>query len=146
MSVKVYDADMARHTIHKSAGILIQDKKLLVVRSRGKDFFMSPGGKIEPGETPEGALVRELKEELNISVSPTTLTLFGSYTAPATGQTDTMLHMDVYMVTSWNGDILASHEIEELLWVSSDNANSVQISSIFAHEVIPALIARGLIA
>src|SRR4051812_20782408 len=49
--------------IHKAGGIIIRDKKLLVERSKGKDFFKTPGGSIELGETPKQALVRELLEE-----------------------------------------------------------------------------------
>ena len=46
--------------IHKAAGILIKDRKLLVVRGEGKDFFKSPEGKLDPGENSVEALVREL--------------------------------------------------------------------------------------
>lgn len=54
-----------------AAGILEQDGRLLICRRRadqphpGKWEF--PGGKVEPGETPEVALIRELHEELGIS-------------------------------------------------------------------------------
>jgi 8-oxo-dGTP pyrophosphatase MutT (NUDIX family) len=45
-------------TIYKAAGIMIEDRKLLVARQRGKPMFVAPGGKIEPGETGRMALVR----------------------------------------------------------------------------------------
>ena len=60
---------MSAHDIHKASGILLQDRKVLVTRSRGKENFVHPGGKLEQGETPKQALVRELKEELNIDVA-----------------------------------------------------------------------------
>ncbi len=41
-----------QYDIHKAAGIIIRDKKLLVERSKGKEFFIAPGGTIEEGETP----------------------------------------------------------------------------------------------
>ncbi len=47
--------------IYKSAGILIKDRRLLVEKSFGKNFYIAPGGSIEPGETEEKALVRELR-------------------------------------------------------------------------------------
>ena len=52
---------------------LIQDGGKVFATQRGygdyKDFWEFPGGKMEPGETPPQALVRELKEELAIDVS-----------------------------------------------------------------------------
>lgn len=54
--------------IHKAAGIIIRNRKLLVEKSKNKEFFISPGGSIEDGETPKQALVRDLKEEFQIDV------------------------------------------------------------------------------
>ncbi|MGC9551516.1 NUDIX domain-containing protein, partial [Vibrio metoecus] len=45
------------------AWVLIQDGKLLAVRSKGKALFYFPGGKREAGESDEEALIREIKEE-----------------------------------------------------------------------------------
>ena len=46
--------------IYRVVGIIIKDKKLLFARATGEDFFFGPGGKIEDGETPEQAMIREL--------------------------------------------------------------------------------------
>ncbi len=42
--------------------------KILLVRARNNTKWFLPGGKIEPDETPERALIREIKEELNINL------------------------------------------------------------------------------
>ena len=72
--------------IHKAAGIIVRDRKLLVERSKGKKFFIAPGGSIEPGETAEQALTRELKEEFQIIVKEEDLVTFGTFRAAAAGQ------------------------------------------------------------
>ena len=58
-------------TIRVVAAIIIDDKKIFATQ-RGygefKDGWEFPGGKIEAGETPEEALVREIKEELDTEI------------------------------------------------------------------------------
>lgn len=55
----------------RAAAILIQNDKIaLIERYRsGRHYFVFPGGKIEPGESPAAAAKRELKEELGLEVS-----------------------------------------------------------------------------
>lgn len=59
-------------TIQVVAAIIIQDEKVFATQ-RGygefKDGWEFPGGKIERGESPQEALIREIDEELNVSVS-----------------------------------------------------------------------------
>ena len=82
--------------IHKAGGILIKDRKFLVERSKGKQFFIAPGGSLELDETPKQALVRELLEEFQITIREEDLTDFGIFFAPAAGQEDLFLQMDVF--------------------------------------------------
>lgn len=55
------------------AAVIIREKSVLItLRPQGKKlggFWEFPGGKVDPGETPEQALVREIKEELDIEIS-----------------------------------------------------------------------------
>ena len=52
----------------RSAAIVVRDGKILMERVFyfGREFFTVPGGGIEPGETPEQAVLRELKEECGL--------------------------------------------------------------------------------
>lgn len=72
-----------------------------------------PGGKIEPGETPEAALIRELHEELAINVEAACL-------APACFASDTLgdrhLLLLVYVCRKWQGTPMAQHA-SALRWV-----------------------------
>jgi mutator protein MutT len=129
--------------IRKSAGVIIRDKKLLVVRSHGKDVFMAPGGKIEAGENAEEALVRELGEELGVEVSTNDMDLLGTYYALAGGHADKQLEMHVYMVRAWQGEITPQAEITELQWVDSVTVKEVELTTIFRDEVLPRLVKEG---
>jgi 8-oxo-dGTP diphosphatase len=55
-----------------SAGIIIKNNKVLVCQRRNNSYYglkwEFPGGKVEPGETIEECLVREIKEELNLDI------------------------------------------------------------------------------
>ena len=131
--------------IHKAAGILIQDKKLLVTRTRGKQFFIAPGGRVERGETVTEALVRELSEELGIQVSESDIAEFGTFSAPAVGAENKQLQMDVFLVEKWNGDIQPAAEVEEIKWIDSHDVETITLGSIFKHDVFPRLVEQRLI-
>ncbi len=133
------------YSIHKVGGILLKDKKIVLCRSKGKEHFIAPGGKIEAGEEPKSALIRELKEELNVEVREASLKEFGTFYAAAAGDEQNTLRMDVFLVTDWMGEPMASSEIDEITWIDSANLTDIQVGSIFAHEVIPRLKASALI-
>lgn len=124
--------------IHKAGGILIRDRKFLVTKSKDRPF-MAPGGKLTDGETPEESLRRELGEELGITVGLGDLEKFGTFYAPAAGQEEKYLKMDVFFVRHWNGTIRASNEIEEIMWINSLLSDGIKLGSIFQHEVLPRL-------
>ncbi|MCT8000408.1 (deoxy)nucleoside triphosphate pyrophosphohydrolase [Sphingomonas sanguinis] len=71
-----------------------------------------PGGKIEAGESPEAALVRELHEELAISVEPAALEPAGFATEPLPGRHLVLL---LYVVRQWSG-IPVALEADGLIW------------------------------
>jgi 8-oxo-dGTP diphosphatase len=131
--------------IHKAAGILIKDKKLLVEKSDNKDFFVAPGGSIEDGETPIEALIRELKEEFDINVLVDDLEEFGIFTANAAGQENKVVKMETFIVKKWDKEPTPHAEVREILWVTSDLPKDIEVGSIFQHEVIPRLKSENLI-
>ena len=125
--------------IHKAAGILIKDRKFLVTRSKNKNFFVSPGGKIEKEENKFTALKRELYEELKINVDISHLKDLNTFYAPAHGIKDKYLQMDVLFVNKWSGKIIPSSEVEEVLWIISNLPPNIELGSIFKDDILPIL-------
>ncbi len=72
-----------------------------------------PGGKIEPGESPEGALVRELHEELGITLNVEDLSPLAFASEPLAGRHLLLL---LYVARAWQGEPVA-HHATELRWV-----------------------------
>jgi len=92
---------------------------LLAQRPEGKNMaglWEFPGGKVDKDETPEAALVRELKEELGVQTSTGCLwpLSFASY-----GYPDFHLLMPVFACRVWQGDPHGK-EGQELVWVTKD--------------------------
>ena len=56
----------------RASAVIIQEGQILMVQieDQGKSWWCLPGGTIEPGETPEQAIRRELREELNVHAVP----------------------------------------------------------------------------
>jgi len=131
--------------IYKAGGVIIRDRQFLVTRSAGKDIFIAPGGKLEEGETAVQALVREMEEEVQVVINPSTLETLGTFTAQAAGKDEkVILQMDVFIIHDFEGEIIPSSEVEEIKWVNTQTKDVI-LGSIFEHEVMPLLKQRGLI-
>ena len=133
------------YTIHKAAGIIIRDRKILVTRTEGKEIFINPGGRLEEGETVMQALIREHDEELGITVAEEDVEFLGTYYSQAAYQPDQVVRLDAHIIHKWSGEIKAAAEVEETREINSSDIGSLPLASILEHDIIPALLEKGLI-
>lgn len=110
------DADSKKLVLVAAAALIDVDGRVLIgKRPAGKamaGLWEFPGGKVDQGETPEGALIRELREELGIDTRTSCLAAlaFASH-----GYKDFHLLMPLYVCRTWKG-MPQALEHEELAW------------------------------
>ncbi|PWD51663.1 DNA mismatch repair protein MutT [Serinibacter arcticus] len=127
-------------TIVVAAGLLHDGAgRLLLVRKRGTTAFMQPGGKLDPGEAPDAALVREVAEELGIAVAPERLEPLGSFTADAANEADhhVLGHSYALLLTPAEVDAVApAAEIAEAVWASVADARALPLAPLTADHLL----------
>jgi 8-oxo-dGTP diphosphatase len=96
-----------------------QGRVLIAERPPGKSMaglWEFPGGKVEPGERPEDAVIREMREELGVTIEESALSplVFASHTYP-----DFHLLMPVFLCRRWEG-MVSPTEGQKITWASPD--------------------------
>ena len=107
----------------KVVAAIIQKEKKILATKRGYGEFINmwefPGGKIEPGETKEQALVREIKEELNIEINVDKFAIDIEYQYP-----NFYLFMSCFMCSIKEGSIeLLEHNDGK--WITKEELNTL---------------------
>lgn len=116
-STSVKNKKLAKLLFVVACALIDQDGRILLTqRPDGKSMaglWEFPGGKIEIGETPEQALIRELNEELGIDTSENCLAPF---TFASHAYEKFHLMMPLYICRKWKGHIIG-REDQKLKWV-----------------------------
>ena len=112
-----------RKTINVVGAAIVKDGKVLCAqRGEGRSlagFWEFPGGKIEPGETPQEALAREIREELDADITVGQLIETVEYDYPKFH-----LSMDCFWC-GLNSQELVLREHEDARWLTADDLYSV---------------------
>lgn len=109
-------------TIEVVAAIIIKDNQVFATQrgyGQWQGWWEFPGGKIEPGETPEAALTREIREELNAEITVGDLLQTIEWDYPAFHLT-----MHCYLCTL-NSDQLHLNEHSASAWLTCETLRSV---------------------
>lgn len=132
-------------TLHIATACFVRDHHwLLVVRKRGTQAWMLPGGKLDAGETTEAALVRELREELQIAVPANQLRVLGQFQAAAANEADTCVHAHAFTVDAhYAQNLQIAAEIEAVQWLRIDGDVPPEVAPLLRGHIIPALRAQA---
>lgn len=106
------------NVIETANWILRDGDKILSVRSHGRDRFYLPGGKIDPGETALDAIMREITEELGVTLIPDTIRELGTFSGYGHNLPDGAIVRMTCFVADYIGALAPAREIAELRWLT----------------------------
>jgi 8-oxo-dGTP diphosphatase len=112
------------------------DGRILLVRKRGSEAFMQPGGKIEPGEAPDAALARELREELGLAIDPRRLVRLGRFSAPAANEPGRIVEAELFRLVI-EDEVNPAAEIEEIVWLDLKEPGRLLLAPLTRDHVLP---------
>jgi 8-oxo-dGTP diphosphatase len=125
-----------------AAVVVASDGRTLLVRKRGSAFFIQPGGKLEPGETAEQALARELREELGYALLKAEFV--GNFSALAANEHGRRVEAALFDVEV-AGELSLGAEIEEAVWIDPRDAKSrgdIQLAVLTRDQILPLICLR----
>lgn len=130
------------HEIFVSAVVLRDDLgRVLLVRKRGTQMWMNPGGKPEAGESPAECAVREVREELGLTLDAAALVDLGRHESAAANEEG---YTVVAQVFEWPGVVATpepSAEIAEVRWFEP-GVKEPSIAPLFTEHIAGLISAR----
>lgn len=127
--------------------MFFKDKKLLLDKPRKRPTFQMIGGRIEDGETPLEAAIREAHEELgkDAKFNPEQFKFIMDFDEIATSDPNLKIHFYVFeYIGRLQGELTTSDEIESFLWYDTSCGQDI-LSHTLKNEVVPYCIEKGLI-
>ena len=127
--------------------MFFKDNKLLIDKPRKRQTYQMSGGRVEEGETPLDAAIRECQEELGMEAifDPNLIELVMEFNEIATSDGITPIHFYVFKYNGiLEGKLNISEEIEYFKWYESNDGVEI-LSNTLKNEVIPYCIENKLI-
>jgi 8-oxo-dGTP diphosphatase len=128
---------MEARTIRIVAALICDEAgRVLLVRKRGTQAFMQPGGKRDAGEDDLAALAREISEELGCALVPASVRPLGEFDAAAANEPGFRVRANLYRVDV-SGDITPSLEIDEAIWIDAAAPPDILLAPLTRDHVLP---------
>ena len=127
--------------------MFFKNKMLLIDKPRKRATYQMVGGKVEKGESPLEAAIRECHEELGSKAifDNNSFELIMEFDEIATSDEKTSIHFYVFKYNGdLKGELTTSEEIEKFKWYTS-NDKAVILSNTLKNEVIPYCLKNNLI-
>ena len=127
--------------------MFFKKEKLLIDKPRKRPTYQMIGGKVENGESPIEAAIRECHEELgrNAIFDENLFELVMEFDEIATSDGKTPIHFYVFKYNgNLEGNLTLSEEIESFLWYESNIGTDI-LSNTLKNEVVPYCLSRKLI-
>lgn len=127
--------------------MFFKDRKLLIDKPRKRNTYQMIGGRVEEGETPLKAAIRECHEELSDSCKfdECLFELVMDFDEIATSDGVTKIHFYVF---KYNGELndepVTGEEIEKFLWYQTSDGTDI-LSNTLKNEVVPYALENGYI-
>jgi len=109
--------------------IILDGKKVLLVRHKNRDFFSLPGGKVDPDENLKTALRREMIEELGVEIQNPKLKFIHEFRYPNAGEFSVEFFFIVKNAADFKNWKKSSHtdlELAEISWKNFDDDFSIK--------------------
>ena len=121
-----------KHPLPGVGAIIIRRNKIVLVqrgRNPLKGYWSLPGGLIEPGETIEAALIREVREETGLKVRAERLfEIFERIMPDAKGRPEYHYILHDYLCTVTGGALKAGDDAGVVAWIPRSELNSLQLT------------------
>ena len=127
--------------------MFFKNQKLLINKPRKRPTYQMIGGRVEEGETPLEAAIRECREELGDEAifDSSLINLVMEFDEIATSDGKTPIHFYVFKYNGeLKGKIKTSDEIESFKWYESKDGQEI-LSNTLKNEVVPYCLNKGLI-